>query len=158
MAGDATWVMRPLDLRDAALAREVWVMQQGAYAQEAALIDFWDIPPLVESLEALRASDEQFWGCFVAGELAGVVASERVGDEVEVTRMMVQATYARRGIGRALLAQVAQVHQDARRLLVATGTRNLPAVRLYEGFGFVEVSREEVAPEVWLTHFAMVLG
>ncbi|MBA3824856.1 MAG: GNAT family N-acetyltransferase [Ktedonobacterales bacterium] len=145
--------MRPLDLRDEALAARLLAMQQEAYAIEAAMIGLWEIPPLTESLAELRASHEHFTGYFVGEVLAGAVATERAGDVVEVSRLIVLPAFFRRGIGRALLAHVVAANPDARRLRVATGTLNAPAVALYQGFGFVEQGRREVAPGVWVTHF-----
>jgi ribosomal protein S18 acetylase RimI-like enzyme len=147
-----TGMIRPLDLSDTDLAERVQAMQQGAYAIEAALIDFWEIPPLVETLADLQASVEHFWGYFIGEELAGAIATEQISETVEVTRMMVHPRYFRQGIARQLLAFVAATYPTAR-LTVSTGSRNTPAVRLYEGIGFVETERAEVAPGIWVTRF-----
>lgn len=153
----ATPAIRRLDLHNATLAQTVLAMQQVAYALEAAMIDFWEIPPLVESLAELQASREHFWGYYVGEVLAGAIATERSGDEVEVSRLVVLPAYFRQGIARALLAHVADVNRDARLLRVSTGTLNAPAVALYQGFGFVEQERRAVAPGVWVTHFALAI-
>ena len=54
---DRTW--RRADLADAALAARVLAVQHAAYAIEAELIGYPDLPPLHETLAALQATEEE---------------------------------------------------------------------------------------------------
>ena len=58
-----------LDLADAALAARVLAVQHAAYAIEAELIGYPDLPPLHETLEGLQASAEEIWLCAEGDEL-----------------------------------------------------------------------------------------
>jgi putative acetyltransferase len=73
-----------------------------------------------------------------AGRAIGCAALVRRGDYAEIKRMFVDEAARGQGIGRALLDQLAlhalASHLHALRL--ETGIHQLPALRLYEGFGF----------------------
>lgn len=145
--------VRPLDVRDEETARAVLAVQRAAYRVEADLIGFDGIPPLWETLEELRRSTERWLGIQVDGTLAGIVAWERPdSDTVEISRLAVRPEHARRGHGRRLLT-AAVAAEPARRVLVATGSANRPAVQLYRSERFVPVGAREVAPGVEVTTF-----
>jgi putative acetyltransferase len=72
------------------------------------------------------------------GRAAGCAALVRRGDYAEVKRMFVDEAMRGQGVGRALLDQLA-LHALASKLhalKLETGVHQLPALRLYEGFGF----------------------
>ncbi|MGP3956211.1 GNAT family N-acetyltransferase [Nonomuraea sp. 3N208] len=136
------------------LGAELLALQRAAYAIEAELIGDDRIPPLHESLEELRARPLQWLGAVDEdGRLAGAVAWEETGDEVDVNRLIVHPGALRRGIGRALVKEVL-VRAGARRVVVATGRDNAPARRLYEGLGFVLAGEVEVIPGLWIANYA----
>lgn len=126
---------------------------RAAYRVEADLIGFDGIPPLHETAEQVCASSETFWGCRLEGRLAGVIAFERIEQpeaEVEISRLIVHPDFFRRGIGSRLLEVVLARHPEAVRFTVSTGEKNIPAVSLYERYGFQTDGRREVAPGVWI--------
>ena len=135
---------------DPALAAELLALQREAYAVEAALIGDDRIPPLHESLAALRAAPLDWTGACLDGVLAGAVAVSDDGDLVDVHRLVVAPAAARRGIGTAL---VRSVLAGGRPTVVATGRDNTPARALYERLGFVPTGDREVLPGLWVTGF-----
>jgi GNAT superfamily N-acetyltransferase len=147
--------IQPLDLTRVAVAERVIAMQRRAYAIEARLIGFAGIPPLHEPLAALQATDERFLGADVDGTLAGAVAYASAGATLDITRMMVDPDYHRRGIARALLLAVFEVDPNARTFTVSTGAANAPAIALYTGMGFWPDYQEKLAAGVWIAHFVM---
>jgi GNAT superfamily N-acetyltransferase len=125
----------------------VLAVQHAAYAIEAELIGYPQLPPAHETREALQAAAEDVWLCEEGGELVGVVGLEHSADEVLIARLFVAPPAFRRGVGRALVEHaVAQAH--GRRVRVGTGARNAPALALYEGLGFRRVDDGEPAPGV----------
>src|SRR3954451_20299808 len=92
-----------LDLQEQETVLRILEIQRDAYAVEARLIGSSDIPPLKETLEQLQQSREQFYGAFIDGTLAGVIAYQIDGDVLDIYRMMVHPDYFRRGITSALL-------------------------------------------------------
>jgi ribosomal protein S18 acetylase RimI-like enzyme len=147
-------VIRPLDVSDRALAERLLDIQHRAYAVEAELIGFDGIPPLQEDLDGLMSSTEHWLGRYDGDVLVGAVAYEFPDeDTVDITRLIVDPTHARRGHGRALLDHLDQL-EPRRTSLVSTGTANTPAVTLYKSRGYHETARIEIAPGVTVTQFS----
>lgn len=133
-------------------AEAVWYLQQTAYRVEAELIGFADLPPLMETVADLKQCGETFIGWFEEEELAAALSYTDNGSELEVCRLMVHPACFRRGIGRRLMQEAeARRELGTSRIRVSTGTRNLPALRLYESCGFATEKVREVAPGVELT-------
>jgi ribosomal protein S18 acetylase RimI-like enzyme len=146
-------VIRPLDLSDPAVAERLLTIQHAAYAVEAELIGFDGILPLQEDLPGLMASTEHWLGRYDGAALVGAIAYELPDDQtVEISRLIVDPTHARRGHGRALLDHLDAI--EPRPIsTVSTGTANTPAVSLYKSRGYTEVDQVEVAPGIHVTRF-----
>ncbi|MEV6283155.1 GNAT family N-acetyltransferase [Kribbella sp. NPDC051770] len=146
-------MIRPISPADPGLAPRLLEVQHRAYAVEAALIGFDGIPPLQEDLSALMASTEHWLGCFTDDVLVGAVAYEFPDHEtVDITRLIVDPAYARKGHGTALLDALDDL--EPRGLsLVSTGTANAPATKLYLSRGYHEDEQIEIAPGVTITRF-----
>ena len=127
-------------------------MQREAYAVEAALIGDDRIPPLHEDLAALRAAPLRWTGVVRDGELAGALAWTDEGDVLDVHRLVVAPSSARRGIGSALVRSVLAA-AGPRPTVVATGRDNAPARALYERLGFERTGDREVLPGLWVTGY-----
>lgn len=142
-----------LDLSDDSVARVVIALQRRAYQVEADLIGTDAIPPLMESLDELRRSDETFLGVFVSGVLAGVVSWKRDAHTLDIHRLAVDPACFRRGIGAELVRLAQAAEPDAERVIVQTGAANEPAKTLYRREGFVEIGEREAAPGLRVTLF-----
>lgn len=151
-------MIRVIEPSDVGIAGRLLGVQRAAYAVEAGLIGFDGIPQLREDLDGLMASGECWLGRFVGDLLVGAVAYELPDDEtVEITRLVVDPAYSRQGHGWALLDHL-DVLEPRAVALVSTGTKNTPAVALYEGRGFEELERVEVAPGVEISRFRRLRG
>jgi len=118
----------------------VLAVQRAAYAVEAELIGYPDLPPLHETLEALQATAEELWLCQEDDAVVGVVGLEHGAEEMVIARLFVAPASFRRGIGSALVARALSLARG-RRVRVGTGARNAPALALYERFGFRRLDR-----------------
>ncbi|NUW45185.1 GNAT family N-acetyltransferase [Nonomuraea rhodomycinica] len=135
--------------------QELLDLQHAAYAVEAELIGDDRIPPLHETLDALRAEPLAWLGAFDEdGALVGAVAWEESPDEIDVNRLIVHPGAHRRGIGRALVEQV-MARAAGRRVIVSTGRDNVPARSLYERLGFESRGEREVIPGLWIASYAL---
>ncbi|MFG2062389.1 GNAT family N-acetyltransferase [Micromonospora sp. NPDC048871] len=139
--------------RDEALVRGLLSIQQAAYAVEAALIGDDRIPPLHETLDALRSAPLRWLGAFQQEALIGAIGWSEEDSLVDIDRLLVDPAAHRRGAGRGLVAAVLVI-AGHRRVVVATGRDNRPARRLYEGLGFVRTDELEAIPGLWITRYA----
>lgn len=144
-----------LDLQDEITIDDLWSLQHKAYRLEAEMIGFHEIPPLMETREMLRRSQEIFYGCFdEENELLGAVAvEEETPNTLTITRMMVDPGHFRKGVAGKLLEYVFENYSNMEQFIVSTGKLNNPAVALYTKYGFVPAGVEEVVPGVELIEF-----
>jgi ribosomal protein S18 acetylase RimI-like enzyme len=112
-----------------------------------------DIPPLHEAAGDLQSSGETVFGAFAGDRLAGAVGYKLIDDTLDLHRVMVDPPFFRRGIASKLLGFVEALERRALRSVVTTGSRNIPARRLYERLGYVETTEREVAPGFWIVAF-----
>jgi ribosomal protein S18 acetylase RimI-like enzyme len=146
-------VIRPINPADPGIAPRLLEVQHRAYAVEAALIGFDGIPPLQEDLAGLMASTEHWLGCFTDDVLVAAVAYQIPDHEtLDITRLVVDPSHARKGHATALLDALDDL--EPRGLsLVATGTANAPAIKLYLARGYHEFEQLEVGPGIGITRF-----
>jgi GNAT superfamily N-acetyltransferase len=140
-----------LDLTDERVLRQIVEVQRAAYAVEAELIGFDGIPPLHESLDQLRVTDDLFLGVFDDEGLAGAVAWGRIEDgRLHIRRLVVHPRVHRCGIATALLDALDEL-EPTERTVVSTGTGNTPALTLYRKRGFLPFRTRPLAPGVTIT-------
>jgi ribosomal protein S18 acetylase RimI-like enzyme len=125
----------------------VLAVQRAAYAIEAELIGYPDLPPLHETLAALQATEEELWLCEEGDALVGVVGLEHGEDEMVIARLYVAPACFRRGVGSALVEH-ALAQAGGRSVRVGTGARNAPALALYERFGFRRLDEGSAIPNL----------
>lgn len=132
---------------------ELLALQRAAYAIEAALIGDDRIPALSEDLPALVAAGLSWWGAVEGDRLVGAVAWVETSGLIDVHRLVVAPSAARRGIGRALVTEVLRLAGD-RRVEVSTGRDNGPGRALYEELGFSWVDDVEVLPGLSVSRYS----
>ncbi len=122
-------------------AGEALTVQRAAYVTEAQRYSAPGIPPLVETLDELRADlaapDVVARAAWLGPRLVGSVRGRVAGDELEVARLTVAPDLQGRGIGRALLTAVhAAAPPGVRRFWLVTGARSADNLRLYAAAGY----------------------
>jgi ribosomal protein S18 acetylase RimI-like enzyme len=130
-----------VDITDLATARRVHALQLAAYAVEAALIGYPALPPLHETPADLQHSGERFLACRQGEEIVGAASFVLDAGVLDIGRMVVSPTQARRGIGKRLLRALETIAGEGMTVTVSTAEKNIPAVRLYEGAGYRLVER-----------------
>jgi len=121
------------------------VINDGAQAYRGVIAaDRWHEPYMaMQELEREIAAGVAFWGFYEGGRLLGVMGLQPVQD-VKLIRHAYTRTEAQgRGIGSALLAELAR--SEDRPILVGTWRAALWAVAFYRGRGFELVAEEEKA-------------
>ncbi len=135
-------------------AEETLALQRLAYLSEARLYDDWSIPPLTQTLAALReemASGMVFL-CVRAedGRLAGSVRARLRDGVCEIGRLVVHPDFQGRGIGSGLLAAIEGRFPNAVRYEVFTGHKSEGNLRLYQRYGYAVTHRKASSPAVTL--------
>ena len=116
-------------------------VHRASYAVEAELIGFPDLPPLKQAAADLAASGEEIWLCDEDGALVGGVGLEDDGEVLVIARLFVAPKAFRRGVGTDAV-RLAVGRAGGRAMRVGTGSKNLPALALYEREGFVRQDSE----------------
>jgi ribosomal protein S18 acetylase RimI-like enzyme len=143
-----------VSLADESVLAEVFAVARAAYASEAALLWITDFPPLRETLADLCRCSDHFIVYRKDARIVGVLSCVCEGESVRITRLVVQPAHSRRGIASALLAEFEREFDSASRFIVSTASGNLPAIRLYERFGYAVTSATTSPEGIQLVHMA----
>jgi ribosomal protein S18 acetylase RimI-like enzyme len=146
-------VIKEIDLQNSKLAKQLFELQRASYLIEAELINFFDIPPLKESLDELIGCGETFLGYFEEETLAGALSYTIEGNVLTICRMVVHPAQFRKGIAQSLLKEVEQKNIFAEVFYVSTGKDNPPAKNLYLKNGFTFMGDIEVVPGLYISTF-----
>ncbi len=147
-------------------AGELLTLQRAAYVSEARLHDDLDLPPLVQTLDELRADladpDVTTLGlrAVANGRLVGTVRLARAGDDraADLGRLAVAPDLQGRGLGTRLLGLAEQaLPPGATRVLLFTGEHSVANLRLYRRAGYTETHRTPLG-RYELVHLAKDVG
>jgi ribosomal protein S18 acetylase RimI-like enzyme len=133
-------------------ATDILRLQKLAYAAEARLYDDWLLPPLVQTLDELRAefTVSVVLKAVADGVIIGSVRARRAADTWQIGRLIVHPDYRGQGLGTRLLRHIEGESGEIRKLELFTGHRSTANIQLYERLGYVR-SREQVqSPAVTL--------
>ena len=133
--GDLTVEIARANVKD---AEEILLLQKLAYRQQAKLYNDFQIPPLLESLNQVKANFEThvFLKATFDGKIVGSVRVLQNGDTCEVGRLMVHPDCQDRGIGTKLLLEAERVFPSCRRFELFTGERSVKNIYLYKKLGY----------------------
>lgn len=145
-------VIKLLNHKDMKIAEEIVRLQKASYIVEAKLIDFMQIPPLMELPEDIIKSDETYYGYYVEDNLAGIISYTIEKDVLDICKVAIYPEFFKRGIATQLIRFVEQTN-GIKSIIVSTGLKNSPAVNLYTSLGFVKSHECEVAPDVYIVNF-----
>ncbi|MBK6887179.1 MAG: tRNA (guanosine(37)-N1)-methyltransferase TrmD [Tetrasphaera sp.] len=143
-ASAVTTTLSQLGLRLAvpADAEEILVLQRACWVPEGRINQAWDIPPLVETIDDVRAGLTAYrtWVGHSGGRLV-VSGRARISPEDpavwELGRLMVAPDLAGRGIGRELIAFLeSQAPDTCRTAWMNTGDRSERNLRIYRKAGY----------------------
>ncbi len=130
-----------VDLCDDDLVRRILAVQVAAYAIEAELLDYPQLPPRFETVDDLRSSGERFIAASIGDEIVGATSIAASESALDICRMVVSPSHMRRGIASRLLTAVETFLGRRSTITVSTGDANVSAIRLYERHGFRIVTR-----------------
>ncbi|WP_462248064.1 GNAT family N-acetyltransferase [Ekhidna sp.] len=124
-----------LDHTEREQALEIREVFQASYAVEAELLKAKDFPPLKRDLDSFINAETTFYGFIDENKLAAAMEIKVEETFTHIQSLVVHPSFFRRGIGSKLLEFLFDSHK-ANLFIVETGADNLPAIKLYELFGF----------------------
>ena len=137
-------MINKLDHTNAAVAQQIFIVFQRSYKIEAQLIGSTNFPPLARSAKDIKNSSTLFYGYFENEELAAVIEitieASAVQKHLDICSLTVDPAFFRKGIAGKLLQHVMGI-EGISLFTVETAVVNLPAIRLYQKYGFVEFKR-----------------
>lgn len=143
-----------MDITPASVADAVVVLalQRLAYQTEALIYNDFTLPPLIETLQDLKArfGNRRFLKAVEGGQVVGAVRAFQDGATLHVERLIVHPDFRRRGIGTALLSRIETLFPAALRFELFTGHKSAGNIRLYERLGFRAFRQERVNEKVTL--------
>ena len=146
-------MINKIDITDPKLAKEVLNIQISSYKVEAELIDFYEIPPLKDSIDTLQQCGETFYGYYLDEELCGVISIKVEKCVMDIHRLMVHPKHFRKGIAKMLLNFIESNENGITTIIVSTGSKNTPAIHFYEKSGFSKTVETKITESLSLTSF-----
>jgi ribosomal protein S18 acetylase RimI-like enzyme len=136
-------MIKKMDITNPNLAEDVLNIQIPSYMIEAELIDFYEIPPLKDTIDTLQQCGETFYGYYLNDELCGVISLKVEKGVMDIHRLIIHPKHFRKGIAKMLLEFIESNEDDIETIIVSTASKNTPAINLYgkSGFSITEVTR-----------------
>lgn len=109
--------------------KDIFLIEQACFSTP------WTEQSIADSV----SNDSNYFNiAYAGGKPAGYMSMQLVQGEGDIMRVAVLPEYRRLGIGRALLSECFSVnHPDV--VFLDVRENNIPAIRLYESFGFVNI-------------------
>ena len=124
-------MIKKIDITNSKLAKEVLNIQIPSYKVEAEIIDFYEIPPLNDTVETLQQCGETFFGYYLSEKLCGVISIKTEKNVMDIHRLIVHPKYFRKGIAKMLLDFIESNIEGIETIIVSTGSENTPATYFY---------------------------
>jgi GNAT superfamily N-acetyltransferase len=133
-------------------ADDILALQKLAFESEARLYADWSLPPLIQTLDELRAefAEKSVLKATCDGRIVGSVRAGLVGGTCHIGRLIVHPDYQRRGIGTRLMQAIESRYATASRYELYTGGRSVNNIRLYTMLGYRMVRAQTLSPQVTL--------
>jgi ribosomal protein S18 acetylase RimI-like enzyme len=146
-------LIKKIDITNLKLAEEVLNIQIPSYKVEAEIIDFYDIPPLKDTVYTLKQCGETFFGYYLKEELCGVISIKVENGIIDIHRLMVHPKHFKKGIAESLLDFIENDNEGLETIIVSTGSKNTPAVTFYLKNGFSKTEEISITERLSITSF-----
>jgi len=135
-------------------SKAIHTVMQASYKVEADLLGITEFYPLNRSAEEIAESVNSFLGFYQDDTLVGVCELEAVDAyTVMISALVVMPSAFRFGIASKLLDYVIEQNSE-KTILVSTAKENIPAVSLYQKFGFEIYTELELADGLKIVELA----
>ena len=119
-------------------AAEILAVQRRAFTPQGELYDDPELPPLVETEEAIRKNFEThtILKAVKDGKIVGAVRGKMKGNTCRIGRLVVEPALQDRGIGRLLMDEIESRFPKAHAFELFTGHRSEKTIALYTKLGY----------------------
>lgn len=140
-----------LNNKDRVRAERILETQTAAYKIEAEIIKFYEISALNDTVETIINSNEIYLGYEINSTVAGFLSYEYKGNFFEICKMTVDPDFFRNGVAGSLLRYMMADIVKNSKVVVSTGSKNVPAKNLYRKYGFEEKNEIEIEKGFFIT-------
>jgi predicted N-acetyltransferase YhbS len=135
-------------------ASEILALQKLAYQSEAAIYGEFQIPPLTQTLDEMRAdlADQICLKATMDGRIVGSVRAHLREGTCHVGRLIVHPSVQNQGIGTRLMAKIESALPRAARFELFTGHRSERNLYLYRKLGYRTLRQERVSQALTLVY------
>ncbi|MED4238197.1 GNAT family N-acetyltransferase [Priestia megaterium] len=145
-------MIKRLDNKNREIATEILSTQIPSYLVEATIIDYYDLPPLKDTIDSLQQCQETFFAYYLQEELCGIISFKLDRTEVDLHRLIVHPEHFRKGIAQKLLDFVETI-EGVKSMRATTGAKNTPAINFYLKNGFRKLQEVKVDEHLTLSSF-----
>lgn len=133
-------------------------LMKESYLAEARLINFFDIPGLKDDEEDILHCGEIFFGYKIDNQLVGIISFKIIDTVLDIHRVAVDPLYFKRGIASEMIKEIESLRFNISKIIVSTGSENLPACKLYEKLGYKKTGEKAVADRLVIAQFEKIMN
>ncbi|GGM18895.1 N-acetyltransferase [Paraliobacillus quinghaiensis] len=145
-------MIKKIDIKNRKSAERVFNIQIPSYMVEAETINFYEIPPLNDTVNTLQQCKETFFGYHLEEELCGAISIKVYNNEIDIHRLFVHPSHFKKGVAQMLLNYI-ESNFEVGKIKVGTGSKNIPAVSFYKKNGFKKIKEVIVSEKLSLSFF-----
>ena len=133
-------------------AEEILALQKLAYQSEAECYEDFTLPPLLQTLEGIKADFEKqvVLKAVDDGRIIGSVRAYVQDATCSIGRLIVHPDFQNQGIGTKLMAEIEGCFDGVGRYELFTGHRSERSLHLYRKLGYTPFRRECVSERLTL--------
>ena len=127
-------------------AQEILALQKLAYQSEAKIYNDFNIPPLHQNLDEIKAefADQRFLKVCEKGRIVGSVRAYIKDETCFIGKLIVHPEYQKQSIGTKLLQEIENAFDHVTRYELFTGHKSWKNLYLYKKNGYKIFRRQQV--------------